>query len=164
VRTLAAPGPHPSLGDQANLFGQFVGTWDFDCVAWPGDGTIVRFPGEWTFGWVLDGRAVEDVWIGYQKGRDANERGVGVTVRTFDRKTALWRVIYIAPMGGTVVDLRGGARGDRIVLEGKDTDGSAIVWSFNDIKPDSFLWRAETSADGGKTWRTEQEMRLRRRR
>jgi hypothetical protein len=46
---------------------------------------------------------------------------------------------------------------------GDDVDGSKLRWSFNHIKVGSFLWRGETSADGGKTWRIEQEMRLNRR-
>ena len=28
VTTLQATGPHPSLGDQASVFGRLVGTWD----------------------------------------------------------------------------------------------------------------------------------------
>ena len=59
--------------------------------------------------------------------------------------------------------LKGGAVGDRVVFEGVDGDGSPFRWSFNDIHRDSFLWRGEISADGGKTWRLEQEMRLKRR-
>jgi len=58
--------------------------------------------------------------------------------------------------------LKGGAVGDRIVLEGVDRDGSPFRWSFNDIRRDSFVWRGEISSDGGKTWRLEQEMRLKR--
>lgn len=91
------------------------------------------------------------------------ERGVGTSLRFYDAKVALWRVVWVAPMSGTVLTLKGGAQGERIVLEGPDSDGSPLRWSFNEIQTDSFLWRGGTSADGGKTWRVEQEMRLRRR-
>ena len=53
--------------------------------------------------------------------------------------------------------------GDRIVLRGVDSDGSPIRWSFNDIKPDSFVWRGEKSRDGGKTWKLEEEHHMKRR-
>jgi hypothetical protein len=46
------------------------------------------------------------------------------------------------------------------VLLGTDVDGSALRWSFNDIKSDSLYWKGEISSDGGKTWRVEQEMHL----
>lgn len=36
-------------------------------------------------------------------------------------------------------------------------------WTFNDIQPDSFVWRGEISDDGGASYRLEQEMRCRRR-
>jgi hypothetical protein len=58
--------------------------------------------------------------------------------------------------------LHGGADGERIVLLGTDVDGAKLRWTFNDIRPDSFLWRGETSPDGGTTWRTEQVMHLKR--
>ncbi len=163
IKALPAPGPHPSLESQARLFDRFVGTWDFDCTLWAADGSVTRFPGEWIFGWVLDGRAMQDVWIGHLKSRRPGERGVGTSVRFYDAQAGLWRVVWVAPRSGNVLTLKGGAQGERIVLEGPDRDGSALRWSFNEIQADSFLWRGETSADGGQTWRVEQEMRLRRR-
>jgi hypothetical protein len=97
IRALSATSPHPSLGDQTRVFDRFVGTWDFDCVLYSADGTIVRFPGEWIFGWVLDGRALQDVWIGYQKSRSPGERGIGTTLRFYDAKAAQWHIIFVVP-------------------------------------------------------------------
>jgi len=71
--------------------------------------------------------------------------------------------LWIPPASGKVIALRGGTEGDHIVLFGQDVDGSTLRWSFNDIQQNSFSWRGEISADGGKTWRTEQEMMLKRR-
>jgi hypothetical protein len=165
IGALRAAGPHPSLGSNAQLFDHFVGTWDFDCVYYAADGTVARFPGEWIFGWVLDGRALQDVWIGYQSSRQPGERGIGTTLRFYDAKAGLWHVIFVVPGPSKekVLTLQGGAEGDRIVLKGDDADGSLLRWSFNEIRENSFLWRGETSADGGKTWRTEQLMYLKRR-
>jgi hypothetical protein len=163
IQALAAMAPHASLVGQARLFDRFVGTWDFDCVLYAADGGAVRFPGQWIFGWVLDGRALQDVWLGYQKSRLPGERGVGTSVRFYDAKAGLWRVVFAAPGSGKLLTLSGGAQGDRIVLEGQEDERATLRWSFNDVHDDSFLWRGETSADGGKTWRVEQEMRLRRR-
>jgi hypothetical protein len=71
--------------------------------------------------------------------------------------------LWIPPASGKVIALRGGTEGKRIVLFGQDVNGSTLRWSFNDIQQNSFSWRGEISADEGKTWRTEQEMILKRR-
>jgi hypothetical protein len=160
ISALWASRPHASLGKQAQLFDRFVGTWDLDCVLYGVDGKTTRSSGEWIFGWVLDGRVMQDILIE----RSQNERrALGTTIRFYDAKAGQWRVVWIPPLSGNVIALRGGAVGDRIVLEGLDVGGARLRWSFNDIQTDSFLWRGETSADRGKTWRVEQEMRLKRR-
>jgi hypothetical protein len=153
---------HPAA-DAARLFDPFVGVWDFDCDFYPAGGAVTRFAGEWSFRWILDGRAMQDIWVGYLRGTKPGERGMGMSVRFFDARAAQWKVVFIAPEGGKILTLKGGRVGDRIVLEGLDVDGAKLRWSFNDVHEDDFLWRGETSSDEGRTWRTEQVMRLRRR-
>ena len=63
--------------------------------------------------------------------------------------------------------------GEEIVMEvdyaqglpRKDSDALAPrgQWIFDQIKPDSFHWRAVMSRDGGKTWQLQQEMFVQRR-
>ena len=158
IRELASRGPHASLGAQAQTFDRFVGAWDMDCDLYGADGKTTHFRGAWIFGWVLDGRIMQDVLI---EG-DAQSRR-GTTVRFYDAKLKEWRIVWIPPLSGNVITLKGGVFGDRIVLLGRDVNGSMLRWTFNDIQADSFLWRGESSSDEGKTWRTEQVMRLRRR-
>lgn len=160
IAALPAPGPHPSLGDRGALFDHFVGTWDTDYTFYAADGTMSRRSGEVLFGWIIDGRALQDIWISYPA--DA-ERDLGTTVRFYDAKTATWRVVWVHPASGIVTTLSGGAVGDRIVLRGHGNDGSLLRWSFNDIQADSFLWRGEISHDSGETWRLTGEYRLKRR-
>lgn len=165
IRTLQSDYPDPAIGEAAKLFDRFVGTWSFETTLTDPDGTVTRMPGRWSFGWVLDGRAMQDVITFYPGGLEkgaAGERYSGSTMRMFDSKTREWRVIWMVPVSAKVLTLRGGAEGDRIVLRGTDLDGSAMRWSFNDIKPDSLLWLGETSKDGGRSWRVEQVMRLKR--
>ena len=158
IRELASQGAHASLGAQAQTFDRFVGAWDLDCDLYSEEGKSTNFRGSWIFGWVLDGRIMQDVLI---EG-DAQSRR-GTTVRFYNAKSKEWRIVWIPPLSGNVIMLKGGVVGDRIVLLGRDVNGSMLRWSFNDIQEDSFLWRGETSSDEGKTWRTEQVMRLKRR-
>lgn len=163
ITTLRAFGPHPSLGDQARTFDRFVGTWDCDYGFIAPDGTVTRFNGELIVGWILDGRAVQDIWISYPRSGDSNERRIGTSVRFYDTRAGVWRVVFVAPTDGGMITLTGGVVEDRIVLKGKDGDGSSVRWSFNEIRSDSFVWRGETSDDEGKTWVLTEEHSMKRR-
>jgi hypothetical protein len=162
ITTLEARGPHPSIRDQAQTFDRFVGAWDCDYASFKEGGTTEHAKGEVIFGWILDGRAVQDIWTWSEKD-SSGERKLGTTVRFFDPKIGKWRIIWIDPVSPAIKLLTGGAVGDRIVLEGTADDGVRIRWSFNDISKDSFIWRGEKSWDEGKTWRLTDEYHLTRR-
>lgn len=162
ISVLAASAAHPSLGDQAQVWDRFVGTWDCNFGFYLDDGSVRRSAGELEFGWVLDGHALQDIWISYPKD-GTKDRNIGTSIRFFDDKTRTWRVVFVSPADGGLLTVQGGVEGDRIVLRGTDDEGAALRWSFNDIQADSFIWRGEKSRDGGETWRLEEEHRMKRR-
>ena len=164
VTALKAVGPHPSLGDQAKVFGRFVGTWDVEYTDFSRDGKVKDHrSGEFIVGWVMDGRAVQDFWIVYPSGT-RKDREVYTELRYYDPKSGTWPAIFIDPEHASVASFTGGAIGDdRIVLDTRDFDGTDTRWSFNDVRADSFVWREEESVDGGKTWRSLAEYHMKRR-
>ena len=162
INVLGSPTPNPALGEEAQTFDRLVGTWDADFTFPHPDGTVVRKKGELHFGWVMDGYAVQDLWIGYPT-EGQKERTIGTTIRFFDTKLKQWRIVFINPQFNYVVTTEGGREGDRIVLRGVDTDGLPIRWTFKDITPTSFHWQGEKSHDGGKTWALEEDHHMRRR-
>jgi hypothetical protein len=142
------------------LFGQFVGSWDF---SWrdiggeqPASGT-----GEWHFGWVLEGRAVQDVWIAYRA--DGSLYEYGSTVRFYDPQIDGWHVSWQGPVTGNLRTFTARLIEDEIVLEGRSSDGHLIHWIFSEITPKTFRWRGERSENNGLTWSLHEEMRLTRR-
>jgi len=163
VAVLPAQAPHPSLGHHADLFGRFVGTWDADYSFIAQDGSVRHSRGEVLFGWILDGYALQDIFLSYPKPGSTDERKMVTGVRFVDPKTDKWTVMFAAPAFGAAIRMEGGAEDDRIVLRGHDDKGALLRWSFNDIRPDSFVWRGETSRDSGKTWRLEEEHHMMRR-
>jgi hypothetical protein len=163
IAALGSDRPHPSIGEEARTFDRLVGTWDVDFGFPRDDGTVRHKRGELLLGWVMDGHAVQDLWISYPADGERN-RKIGTSFRFFDTALKQWRVIFINPELNYVVSTQGGLEGDRIVLRGTDADGLPIRWTFNDIKQDSFLWRGEKSRDGGKTWKLEEEHHMTRRR
>ena len=65
TESLHAPGPDAEHQAKLMQFGCLVGSWDLDVVYYDESGAIKRrTPGEWHFGWVLEGRAIVDVWDG----------------------------------------------------------------------------------------------------
>jgi len=162
IAELASTNPSPSLGAEARTFDRLVGTWDCDFSFRAGDGSMRHKRGELLFGWILDGRAVQDLWITYPV-EGEKERKIGTSIRFFDTELKLWRVVFLNPQFNYLVTVQGSAVGDGIVLTGHDKDGAQIRWSFINIKADSFTWHGETSRDGGKTWVLEEEHHMTRR-
>jgi hypothetical protein len=146
------------------LFGQFVGSWAMEGWLERESGEREHFTGEWHFDWALDGLAIQDVLIcpppsEHRDGEPWVEHGT--TIRFYDPAAERWEITWITPVQRAVRRLSGGQVGDRIVLEGGDSD-RRHRWSFNDIAQSMFVWHGEISIDGGATWRLAEEMRLRR--
>jgi hypothetical protein len=163
VTRLKAAGPHPSLGDHANDLGRLVGTWDVEYTDFAKDGTVIHHTGEFIVGWVMDGRAIQDLWIVNPSGT-RKDREVYTDLHYFDSKSRTRRASFVDPENGSILRFTGGAvADDRFVLETQDINNKETRWSFNDIRPDSFVWRNEASSDGGKTWRLQGEDHMKRR-
>lgn len=168
LEALRADGPAPESGENAELYGRFVGAWDLAVTRFLEDGSTRTQPGEWHFAWVLEGRAIQDVWIvpGRGPARDAapaSERYYGTTLRIWDPRIDAWRIQYADPASHTYSSMIGRAEGRDIIQTGRNEAGDAIRWSFRDIQAESFLWRGEVSTDDGRSWRTHIEFTAKRR-
>ena len=155
VEVLSADGPAPDRANQMDLYGWLVGSWEMDAVVHADDGTTHRGRGEVHAGWVLAGRAIQDVWI---------LPGVfhGTTLRVYDPGRDAWHILWSDPLRQYFGRQLGRAQGKDIVQLGTNDAGETTRWSFCDITPDAFVWRGERSPDGGATWQLQAEFRIRR--
>ena len=159
---LPAASPHVSLTNEAKTLGRVIGAWDVEYLDYLKDGTASHRTGTFVVEWVLDGRAVQDLWI-VDSTAAGKEREVYSTLYYFEPKSRLWHATFVDPEHASVMSFRGGAEGDdRFVLETQDTTGKSNRWSFNELRPDSFVWRDEQSVDGGQTWQLKSEYHMRR--
>jgi hypothetical protein len=63
IRVLGSVNPSPSLGEEAQTFDRLIGSWEADFGFPQPDGSVRHKKGELHFGWVMDGHAVQDLWI-----------------------------------------------------------------------------------------------------
>ena len=149
LRLLSADAPGVENKEKLMLFGQFVGSWEFDGVGYSADGTRTTDKGEIHFSWVLQ-----------RESTDPRPKIYGSTIRFYDPKTDTWSSTWIEPNYGVVSQFTGRKIGDEIVLESKDKQGTSIHWVFSKIKQDSFHWRGERLTVG--KWRVYEELDARR--
>jgi hypothetical protein len=154
---LGADGPFPAYESKLMLFGQFVGSWDIDSHYCPREGEERRVAAAWHFGWILDGRGVQDV-LYHPRDKQGPAEGIGTTVRVYVPETGKWRVVWLAADSGNVVSLTAGPTEDGILIEGENRRGLPLRWRFSDITAKSFYWHGYISYDHGESWHLEQEM------
>lgn len=157
---LASSARSPELDDVDDLFGFLIGSWEIDAVLIDANGLARRTQGEVHASWVLEGRAIQDLFIFPQRGdRTPGARASGerhaTTIRTYDRRRTAWRVAFINPAAAeTSAELIARRDGDAIAMEGQRADGVPIRWRYPSATERSFRYAAlELSADR-QTWRT----------
>jgi hypothetical protein len=160
LNALFPAGPHPSLGSHAETYGRFIGSWTGEYADRLPGGRAERGAMEVHFGWVLEGRAVQDVWIG--PSRAARKGGATAsTLRVFDPASEAWRVVWLNPAKNVRTDLTGRRIGADVIQLGADANGP-IKWVFTNITPQSFVWQGLTLEADGLTWRLDTEFKFRR--
>jgi hypothetical protein len=169
AEVLHAEGPDPERAAKLRLYSRLVGRWEVHVTTLPENGTRHSARGEIHAGWVLEGRAIQDVWMipRLQDRRPGAPQlpgagnWYGTTLRIYDPSLDAWRILWNDPATGFFTQQTGRARGRDIVQEGPDPRGGSMRWTFTELEPDSFRWTGERAPDG-KTWRLEVDIRAHR--
>ncbi|HET8611005.1 MAG TPA: hypothetical protein VFM11_14825 [Burkholderiales bacterium] len=167
---LHADGPAHNCADRSNLYAWLIGDWDADVSAYSAEGGRHRGQGEIHAGWILEGRAIQDVWMIPRRADRSPDAPVmpvagnwyGTTLRSYDPALDAWRIYWIDPATNSFRYQVGRKRGRDIVQEGRTESGTLSRWSFTEIARDSFHWLGESSNDDGATWRLVVEVEARR--
>ena len=168
LSVLGSPAKSKEIPDREDIYGWLVGDWEATVYDYNADGTTNESAGEWHFGWVLEGRAIQDVWISpprsQRNGKPLSKQynRYGTSLRVYDQEIGVWRVTWFNPVTGARNDLIGRRQGTDIIQEGLGPDGRKIRWIFAEIMPSSFVWRGESLEPDGRTWRLEAVFRARR--
>jgi hypothetical protein len=167
IDALHSGGPAPDRADRLGLYGFLVGRWDMDFVFHADDGARLTGSGEIHAGWVLEGRALQDVWImparaARRPDPPAGPSFYGTTLRVYDPAIDGWHILWSDPVKQYYSRQIGRAQGSDIVQLGRDDSGAAVRWRFTEIVDDSFHWLGERSPDDGASWRLQIEFFARR--
>src|ERR1700749_4421411 len=69
IDALHCDAPASDRADKMGLYGWLIGAWEMDVLAHGENGATHKGTGEIHFGWVLEGRAIQDVWITPPRGQ-----------------------------------------------------------------------------------------------
>lgn len=167
---LHSAGPDPERAEKLGLYAFLVGDWETEIVTHAADGASHRGEGEIHAGWILEGRAIQDVWtIPRRRDRRPGMASLplagnwyGTTLRIYDPALDAWRILWIDPATNSYRSQIGRAEGVDIVQIGEGAPGTLSRWSFTRIARDRFHWLGEASGDQGATWRLGVEVLARR--
>ena len=143
-----------NIAEKQDVYGWLVGDWELEALVYQ----AVEAPhlmGEIHFGWVLEGRAIQDTWI-------LPDRMYGTTLRIWNPAAQAWDIRWFNPLSSHYESQTGRRMGDEIVQIGARADGTATRWRFTEITPQSFHWIGESLRPDGKTWLLEGEFRAKR--
>jgi hypothetical protein len=160
LTALGSEGPPADRAKDMDLYGWLIGSWEMDTVHHLDDGTIQKSTGEIHFGWVLEGRAIQDIWI--RPKRPAPSIMYGTTLRIFDPGIEGWHIIWTDPLNQDYSRQIGRAEGKDIVQIGDDSRGLQTRWRFTEITADSFHWIGEERSSESDPWQVTYEHLARR--
>jgi hypothetical protein len=167
INALQAQGPAADRADKMGLYGWLIGAWEMDVLVHLENQAKYRAKGEIHFGWVLEGRAIQDVWItpprGGRNDPAAAANFYGSTFRIYDPGIDAWHIFWLDPVKQFYSRMIGRA-------DGKDIEQLTVNetpqrrWRFTDIMPNSFHWTADVDegAAGETQWRRHVEFFARR--
>jgi hypothetical protein len=151
---LAAIGPHPSLIEQAGTYNWLVGAWDAEVYDSESDGAKRVTSAEWYFAWVLEGYAMQDVFIAPRRedrhgAMPVRGNRYGTSLRIFDAALGAWRIYWFNPVVQRHLTMTAKQEGNDIVQRGTGPDGLEFRWTYTKIDADHFRWRSEQMLEDG---------------
>jgi hypothetical protein len=150
---LVASGPNANAPEQVQQFGQLMGNWSCQGSAPQPDGSWQDSPSRaaWTWYYVLDGFAVQDVW------KPGNPKApMGTNLRTYDAETDSWLMVWATQTQARFDHFTATFQDGQIVMLGDRWARPAFAAhkariTFFNIDETHYDWKYEGSTDG-ETW------------
>ena len=148
AKALISKSKSNSIPDAFNFFGDLIGEWDFEWIDNHGTEKERHIKGEWIFSWILDGSAVQDIFICPSREERINNKQLdaeyGTTIRVYNPKNQAWDIFYGCTGEATRLEAR--KDGEKVVLT--EITSQKMKWIFSDITDNSFHWQHIRTQDG----------------
>lgn len=141
IKALVCNSKSNIIPEKHNLFGRFIGEWDFEWIDNKGTEDERHIVGEWIFHWILEGTAVQDLFIcPSRKERLTNyqpDAAYGTTVRMYNPDTEMWDILYTELGAATQLE----ARWENNKIVQTVVGDKNLRWVFSEITRTSFHWQ-----------------------
>jgi len=154
-RLIEADAPHAEAPAPLSHFAPMIGRWVITDWSPNETGAWIEGSGaDWDFAYVMDGWAVQDVWV--KPGRatavdDPSQRTIGTNVRLWDDANDRWKMSWIRTSAGEPQTWYAQSTAEEIVmtltLPGQDAPRRRIT--FYDMTGETFDWRMEAAGEDG---------------
>ena len=153
---------HNSIPANRDTFGKFIGTWSLQLTISDPSGSSLKYSGEWHFFRILQGRAIQDIWIiPSLMPKDNDEyHEYGTTIRTYNPKTEKWKAVWVGPIQNQLFMFDVEDNDEEIILTETKSPNLEMKWTFYNISENAFQWKSEVKVKGSDSWFTNYHMKL----
>lgn len=135
------------IPEEDDFFGKLIGEWSFDMLANPDTEQEHHVNGEWVFRRVLEGMAVQDIFICPARGQRPNGGEYGTTIRYYNKNSRSWDISYSCAEGTARLEAK--KEGNKIVLT--EITEKRLKWTFSEITENTFRWTSTELTENGET-------------
>jgi hypothetical protein len=150
---ISSEGPAEEAPAELQQFGQFVGTWK--CTSFSRDRERVWQPNPWentwSWYWVLDGHAIQDVW---EASPDSPPGwNAGTNLRVYDPRTKRWKMAWTTTLTNSFSFYEAEYVDGEMVMQGDIPEhgqrpGHHARITFYGITKTAFDWKYEAALGG----------------
>lgn len=141
TKALISQGKNNKIPDDQNIFGALIDEWDFEWIDNHGKDLERHVKGEWIFSWILEGTAIQDLFICPSREERASNKQpdaeYGTTIRIYNPCKQTWDIFY--GNIGEATRLEAKKEGNQIVLT--EITEQKMKWIFSNLTDHSFHWQ-----------------------
>jgi hypothetical protein len=146
-----------------DIFGQFIGKWNFDLKIFDPNEKVIELEGSWIFERILKGNCIQDIWMVPLQNSKKNENNFyeyGTSIRHYNPKTRKWKVTWIGPIQNQYFIFDVEYKNNEIHLKLINHDNLKMRWVFYDMGEKTFQWKSEMFLINKCKWFTNCHMTL----